>query len=144
MNNLVQKFIFENIKKCREILNTYHEKTGNSHLQVVGKEKDAPLEVVFARAQLDAFVRVGNFIGDNPPRVEGHMPNSEAIRTASELFFNEVNEEEFDWINGPKTEEEASELINKHCDGRGIAKGFNAVLYYWYNFERTKKEKEKT
>lgn len=138
MNQLVQKFIAGEIKKNQKVLEDYNRSENLKPLGIVGQEVEIPKEVVFARAQLDAFVRVANFLGDSSPDVQAGMSNEEAIRTATTLFLNDANREPFDWFNGPSTELETLDILNKAWDQGDASKCFNRLLQYWYKFQRNK------
>lgn len=138
MLNLTRKFLNDNIQRCRDTIKHY-EKNRESHIAAVGHEPEVTKDVLWARAQLDAYVRVANFMNDDVEEVNVKMTNEEACRTATELFINESLKESFDWFGAPTTIDETNELIDKTCNDKdNITKGFVTIVYFWYNFQRKK------
>jgi tRNA nucleotidyltransferase (CCA-adding enzyme) len=136
MLNLTRKFLDDNIKRCRDTIKFYSD-TENSFLRMAGREPEISKDAFWAQAQLDAYVRVANFMNDEPAEITSAMSNEEACRTAIELFINEAAKKPFDWHNGPKTIDEASALVkNNTFEKNDLTRGFMAVIYFWFNFQR--------
>lgn len=140
MLKLTRKFLDDNIKRCCDTLKFYDTKNQNSSVHNASEpEPELSRDALWAKAQLDAFVRIANFMNDDIEEVHARMNNEEACRTAVELFINESLKEPFDWFNAPSTISEASELIKKNClDKEDLSKGFMAIIYFWYKFQRKK------
>jgi hypothetical protein len=137
MLNLTRKFLHDNIQRCKDTVRALTGGKEERHLSVVGKEEAFSKEAVWANAQLDAYVRTANFMNDEPLEITSKMSNEEACRTAIELFINEAAKQPFDWFNGPQTMAEASTLVkNNTFEENNLTKGFLAVIYFWYYYQR--------
>jgi hypothetical protein len=132
----LDEFLRSQLVKFREARDSFLKSKGISIIDAMNKKLDLPVEFFVANAYMNAFVIVSNFLATPNTEVNDTMVDAEALATATELFLAEANKEAFTWPKEVMTRDAAGEAMDEKWDADNFAKGLNALIYYWYYFQR--------